>query len=64
VKLRLIPGADALPPLKKDQRLVDWQACVDGMNDVDNPGGKHASNATLNAGQAAVDAINARRVKK
>jgi hypothetical protein len=61
VKLKLIPGGDILPPLKTDQRLVDWQACVDGMNDVDNPGGKHASKAVLAAGQAAVDVINARR---
>lgn len=61
MKLKLASWGDDLPPLKKDQRLVDWQACVDGMNDVDNPGGKRASKETLNAGQAAVDVINARR---
>lgn len=64
MKLRLVSSGDDLPPLSKDQRLADWQACVDGMNDVDNPGGKHASKATLAAGQAAVDVINARRGRK
>lgn len=61
MKLKIISGSGDLPPLKKDQRLVDWQACVDGMNDVDNPGGRHASKETLNAGQAALNVINARR---
>ena len=40
--------------------LDQWFATVDAMNEAD-PAGKHASKATLKAGQAAVDALNARR---
>jgi hypothetical protein len=40
--------------------LDQWFATVDAMNAADPPG-KHASKSTLAAGQAAVDAINARR---
>jgi len=35
-------------------------ASVDAMNEAD-PAGKHASKDTLKAGQAAVDALNARK---
>ena len=42
--------------------LDAWFASVDAMNEADP--GKHASEATLKAGQAAVDALKARRGRK
>jgi hypothetical protein len=41
--------------------LDRWGASVDAMNAADP--GKRASKATLKAGQAAVDALNARKGK-
>lgn len=58
MKLSLILGGSD-KPVKDDQQLVNWQACIDGMNEAEP--GQRASKATLNAGQAAVDVINARR---
>lgn len=43
--------------------LDRWMAAVDAMSEADPPG-KHASKATLKAGQAAVDALNARKEQK
>lgn len=40
--------------------LEQWLETVDAMNEADPPG-KHASKDTLKAGQAAVNALNARR---
>jgi hypothetical protein len=59
VKLRLLPS----PPVKDDPVLAAQLAAVDAMNEAD-PAGKHASRQTLTAGQAAVDALNARRGRK
>lgn len=41
--------------------LDRWLASVDAMNEADS--GKRASKATLKAGQAAVDALKARKGK-
>ena len=51
--------------LVKGAAAVDdsWLASIDAMNEADKPGRPHASKATLKAGQAAVDRINARRGK-
>ena len=43
--------------------LDAWFASVDAMNEADPPG-RRASKATLKAGQAAVDAANARKGQK
>lgn len=42
--------------------LDEWFASVDAMNEADP--GRHASKATLKAGQAAVDALNAGKGRK
>ena len=44
--------------------LNQWYSGIDAMRESDNPGGEHADEATLNAGQAAVDALNASRGKR
>jgi len=44
--------------------LNQWFAGIDAMRESDNPGGEHAGEATLEAGQAAVDALNASRGKR
>jgi hypothetical protein len=59
VKLRLLPA----PSVKDDPVLAQQLAAVDALNEAD-PAGKHASKQTLMAGQAAVDALNARRGRK
>jgi hypothetical protein len=43
--------------------LNQWFAGIDAMRESDNPGGESATEATLDAGQAAVDVINASRGK-
>jgi hypothetical protein len=59
VKLTLLPAL----PVKDDLVLAAQLAAVDAMNEAD-PAGKHASEQTLTAGQAAVDALNAKRGRK
>lgn len=45
-----------------DDELNQWLAGIDARNEAD-PGPEHAGEDVLAAGQAAVDAINARRGK-
>ena len=52
-----------LRPSATAEELNQWFAGIGARRESDNPGGEHADDATLNAGQAAVDALNASRGK-
>jgi hypothetical protein len=51
--------SSATTPAELDQ----WFGTIDARRQADNPGGDSAREATLDAGQAAVDIINAGRGK-
>jgi len=55
------PGAPDDAPQSLAE-LDQWLESVDAMNEAET--GKHASKATLKAGQAAVDALKARKGRK
>ena len=52
-----------LRPSATAAELDQWFAGIDARRESDNPGGEHAGEAALDAGQAAVDALNASRGK-